>query len=31
MKYKVINEELKIAECSLADLTMDQVRFFLDS
>ena len=29
MRYKVINEELKIASCGLADLTMDQVFGFL--
>lgn len=29
MRYKVINEELKIASCGLADLTMEQVHHFL--
>nr|WP_300210419.1 hypothetical protein [uncultured Anaerostipes sp.] len=29
MRYKVINEELKIASCGLADLTKDQVFSFL--
>ena len=29
MKFEVINEELKIAACGLADLTMDQVHSFL--
>ena len=29
MKFEVINEELKIAACGLADLTMDQVHHFL--
>ena len=29
MAYKVINEELKIASCRIADLTMDQVTAFL--
>ena len=29
MRYKVINEELKIASCGLADLTIDQVFGFL--
>lgn len=29
MKFDVINEELKIAACGLADLTMDQVQNFL--
>lgn len=29
MSYKVINEELKIASCSVADLTMEQVTAFL--
>lgn len=29
MKFEVINEELKIAACGLADLTMEQVHSFL--
>ena len=29
MKFDVINEELKIAACGLADLTMEQVQGFL--
>lgn len=29
MAYKVINEELKIASCRIADLTMEQVTAFL--
>lgn len=29
MRYEVINEELKIAVCGLADLTMEQVSSFL--
>lgn len=29
MAYKVINEELKIASCRIADLTMEQVTTFL--
>lgn len=29
MKFEVINEELKIAACRLADLTMEQVQHFL--
>lgn len=29
MSYEVINEELKIAKCSIADLTMEQVEGFL--
>lgn len=29
MKYQMINEELQIASCSLADLTMEQVQHFL--
>lgn len=29
MVYKVINEELKIASCRIADLTMEQVSAFL--
>ena len=29
MKFEVINEELKIAACRLADLTMEQVKGFL--
>jgi len=29
MAYKIINEELKIASCSIADLTMEQVVKFL--
>ncbi len=29
MRYKVINEELKISSCGLADLTMEQVHHFL--
>lgn len=29
MRYKVINEELKIASCKIADLTMEQVTAFL--
>lgn len=29
MRYEVINEELKIAACRLADLTMEQVEGFL--
>ena len=31
MSYEVINEELKIAKCSIADLTMGQVHNFLKS
>ena len=29
MKYEMINEELRIASCSLADLTLEQVKHFL--
>lgn len=29
MKFEVINKELKIAACGLADLTMEQVQSFL--
>ena len=29
MDYKVINEELKIASCRIADLTMEQIEAFL--
>lgn len=29
MKYEMINEELRIARCSLADLTLEQVKHFL--
>lgn len=29
MKYQIINEELQIASCSIADLTMEQVQHFL--
>lgn len=29
MKFEVVNEELKIAACGLADLTMEQVQSFL--
>lgn len=29
MKFEVINEELKIAACRIADLTMEQVHSFL--
>lgn len=29
MDYKIINEELKIASCRIADLTMEQVTSFL--
>ena len=29
MKYEMINEELRIARCSLADLTLGQVKHFL--
>lgn len=29
MKFEVINEELKIAACGIADLTMEQVHSFL--
>lgn len=29
MAYKVINEELKIASCRIADLTMEQIEAFL--
>lgn len=29
MKFEVVNENLKIASCGLADLTMDQVQNFL--
>lgn len=29
MKYKVINEELRIYSCSIADLTLEQVNHFL--
>lgn len=28
MKYEMINEELRIARCSLADLTLEQVKHF---
>lgn len=28
MKYEMINEELRIASCSLADLTLEQVKHF---
>ena len=31
MSYEVINEELKIAKCSIADLTIGQVHNFLES
>ena len=31
MSYEVINEELKIAKCSIADLTIGQVHNFLKS
>lgn len=30
MSYEIINEELKIAACSIADLTMEQVKHFLN-
>ena len=30
MAYKVINEELQIASCRIADLTMEQVKTFLE-
>ena len=30
MKFEVINEELKIAACRLADLKLDQVQHFLE-
>ena len=29
MKYEMINEELRIASCRIADLTMEQVQSFL--
>lgn len=29
MKYQMVNEELQIASCSIADLTMEQVQHFL--
>lgn len=29
MKYQIVNEELQIASCSIADLTMEQVQHFL--
>ena len=29
MKFEIVNEELKIAACRLADLTMEQVKGFL--
>ena len=31
MSYEVINEELKIAKCSITDLTIGQVHNFLES
>ena len=30
MKYQIINEELKIAACGIAGLTMDQIKCFLN-
>lgn len=30
MKYQIINEELKIASCSIADLTMKQAQQFME-